>query len=853
MGSVRNQIAAAGAAIAAAGFKAGAEWDRATKTIVDGTGATGKALQGLLVDYRAVARYGPRAAAAIADLNTHLGLQGAELRMVAEAALKAKVDTNLFGDVAAQMGLDAQGTVELLDQLVAASQATGVGVDQMTKMIGRNSARWQAAGGSMADLTAITVQAADEFGPSGLRGAMTEILEAVDQGVMPSITSLTDQLGDTTGAVERTYEAGKTWRDTLRETKDAALAYIGPAGDMLGVLGSTVTTLVLAGPQMLKWVKGIKLGAIANAVWASSFLPVTIAIAAVFAAWKIGNIEGVKNQIAEWTLRLQGFSKAEAEAAVAATAAGVAAREQAEATAAAIDPTEALDAAIRDAETSTRSLIDGLVDADKEVDTFTGTIEDQSASLDHWSSQLDGVGIAVKPIPPLIWALNDAMKTAQDRTVDLSTSIEAQAATFDHWGIPFDAMGIQLDKLPPKLDETEQSSEQLDVTLAALAGQMGGASGQAINLFQSMLKTNDALKEGEKGFNNVQKGAVLVSAGFHAIGDAIGGTAGKVLSELGNIASAFATGGIVGGIMAGIGSLVKGIAGLFSRGRRKREAAAKAARLAAEEAAARAAEIAAAQKSYWDSVYGSAINAYDRATAAGVDAYDEIYLAAIESGVGQEEAIAKATAAQIDASEKILAAEGEKFARMAAFEAALEAIRSGNAAGAADAAVQAAAETRTAWETAMAAVKVADQAATDSMIQTGEKLAAIQKRQAAEVARARTDAARMAREAEEMYIGGGWGGDEEYGGYGAGGFEYRQHGGPVRAGRSYLVGEAGPEVFIPGRSGSIVSNKGIPSAEEIGAAVAVALHRVPLVVPRDAVTDTVLATSPSRRALKGYT
>ena len=72
-------------------------------------GATGNALKGLQADYQAVAKYGDGAATAIADLNTHLGLEGDALRMVAEAALKAKVDTNLFGDVASQLGLDAQG------------------------------------------------------------------------------------------------------------------------------------------------------------------------------------------------------------------------------------------------------------------------------------------------------------------------------------------------------------------------------------------------------------------------------------------------------------------------------------------------------------------------------------------------------------------------------------------------------------------------------------------------------------------------------------------------------------------------------------------------------------------------
>ena len=40
----------------------------------------------------------------------------------------------------------------------------------------------------------------------GLRGAMSEILQEVDKGLIPSVADLETQLGDTTGAVERTYE-----------------------------------------------------------------------------------------------------------------------------------------------------------------------------------------------------------------------------------------------------------------------------------------------------------------------------------------------------------------------------------------------------------------------------------------------------------------------------------------------------------------------------------------------------------------------------------------------------------------------------------------------------------------------
>ena len=232
-----------------------------------GTGATGDALKGLQADYQAVAKYGDGAATVIADLNTHLGLEGDALRDVAEAALKAKVDTNLFGDVASQLGLDAEGAAGFLDQLTVAAQGSGVDIDVLTRTIGRSGARWMAAGGDMEGLTATVIQAADEFGPSGLRGAMSEILQEVDKGLIPSFESLDSQLGDTTGAVERTYEAGKTWRDSIREMKDQALAYLGPGGDMVGAIGSAASGLALAGPQILNWIKGMKLARLAQIAW----------------------------------------------------------------------------------------------------------------------------------------------------------------------------------------------------------------------------------------------------------------------------------------------------------------------------------------------------------------------------------------------------------------------------------------------------------------------------------------------------------------------------------------------------------------------------------------------------------
>ena len=44
------------------------------------------------------------------------------------------------------------------------------------------------------------------------------------------------------------------------------------------------------------------------------------------------------------------------------------------------------------------------------------------------------------------------------------------------------------------------------------------------------------------------------------------------------------------------------------------------------------------------------------------------------------------------------------------------------------------------------------------------------------------------------------------------GFGKRERGGPVTAGRPYLVGEKGPELFVPGQSGGIVPNHGLAMA-----------------------------------------
>lgn len=146
--------AAAGAGIAAAiagagfgAFQLGAAFDDAYDTIRTGTGATGDALAALQDDFRAVAASVPDSfgtvGTAISDLNERLGLTGQPLQALAEefldlsrvtgtdVASNIEAVTRVFGD----WGVAVDDQAATMDELFRASQATGVGVDQLSQTV----------------------------------------------------------------------------------------------------------------------------------------------------------------------------------------------------------------------------------------------------------------------------------------------------------------------------------------------------------------------------------------------------------------------------------------------------------------------------------------------------------------------------------------------------------------------------------------------------------------------------------------------------------------------------------------------------------------------------------------------
>ena len=446
--------------------------------------------------------------------------------------------------------------------------------------------------------------------------------------------------------------------------------------------------------------------------------------------------------------------------------------------------------AVQDLVDPVQDLIDTWTGATLKSDEFLAAFEALTPEMRDNDRIMDQVLTKYDAMRKVLGPFNDELEALWRATERLNPTLESSTDQVDALMRAQIEATDALDDAGAEMDTAEASATKLDVTLASLAGQMGGAAGQSLNLVAAMVQTNKNLKEGEEGFSRVQIGAATAASGFHMLGDAIGGTGGAILSAIGDVASAFATGGLVAGIMAGVGAIIKGIMSMGGPSEAELEAretfagfhkgavdvlggteefidlvqahvadgwdrtnaetlsgfivwgtqagltydqstakyaqyekavrdgnTAMMAQLDAEFAEYRqtAEETTAAAAAAWEKATSAVISAFDRAKKAGTDAYDKIFLAAIESGASQEEAIKKATAAQEEASAKVLAIEKDKFIRIARFEAALLAIRSGNAEGATEAADKAARETAEAWDISLKAVTKADDIASQKM------------------------------------------------------------------------------------------------------------------------------------------
>ena len=123
-------------------IKAGLDFQKMEKVLIQGTGASGEALEDLKEQATDVMKTVPESAETIAntiaDVNTHLGLTGDELedtsKLFLDFARGAEVDvSSAIGALDAQLtqfGLSAGDSEEVLGELLRISQATGVPMDK---------------------------------------------------------------------------------------------------------------------------------------------------------------------------------------------------------------------------------------------------------------------------------------------------------------------------------------------------------------------------------------------------------------------------------------------------------------------------------------------------------------------------------------------------------------------------------------------------------------------------------------------------------------------------------------------------------------------------------------------------
>lgn len=164
---VMTALGAATGAAAVGALRLGETYDQAFDTIRIGTGATGDAFEGLKKDFASLMGTVPDdvgvASQVFADLQTRTGLVGDGLKNLTktildlsrltgtDAVANVKLATRVFGDwsIATE---DQEGA---LDKLFRASQATGIGIDQLMTQVVQFGAPLRAMGFSMEEAAVI--------------------------------------------------------------------------------------------------------------------------------------------------------------------------------------------------------------------------------------------------------------------------------------------------------------------------------------------------------------------------------------------------------------------------------------------------------------------------------------------------------------------------------------------------------------------------------------------------------------------------------------------------------------------------------------------------------------------------
>ena len=200
--------------IAAAVWKATEDIDSAFATIRSGTGETGEVLKGLEDDFKSlhgsVRASSQEIAAAVAIVNTRLGLTGEALQKVARAALESGADLDVFIKGMAVFDVRAEDVAAKLDGMFVATQAAGISFNTLGAQVQTFGPVMKNAGFTIDETVAFFANL-EKSGVDLTRvmpGLNAHIRRLAEGGV-------TDLKGALLGTV-REMEAAKTTSDKLR-------------------------------------------------------------------------------------------------------------------------------------------------------------------------------------------------------------------------------------------------------------------------------------------------------------------------------------------------------------------------------------------------------------------------------------------------------------------------------------------------------------------------------------------------------------------------------------------------------------------------------------------------------------
>lgn len=305
--SLTNTVTPAALAVGGVMFKAGNDWKEGTNAIIVGTGASEDALKDMQGTMKSLAGQVPQnmgdIGLAIAEVNTRLGLTGKPLEDMSKKMLDfSRITgtdvtqnianmTRVFGD----WDVAAKDHSKTLDMIFGASQATGIGVDELSQKMVEFGAPLRSMGFSIEDTTALLANwekegvnterilgslsiAANNFAKEGvpmeegLKRTIEQIKAAKDpsealaiaQGVVGAraandfqaavregrfeLGDLEEEMKNTGGSIDDAAERTLTITDKLGMMKDEVMANLGPFGELGAVAAGGLAS---AGPALM--------------------------------------------------------------------------------------------------------------------------------------------------------------------------------------------------------------------------------------------------------------------------------------------------------------------------------------------------------------------------------------------------------------------------------------------------------------------------------------------------------------------------------------------------------------------------------------------------------------------------